>query len=82
METIKKTDFASHVEKYIAKVIKTDERLRIETEEGCAILLSEERYLGLKETLHLLSIPGMKEKILAATAEKIEDCVPEKDMAW
>lgn len=36
-----------------------------------------EDYSGLVETLYLLSIPGMKEKIVEGLNTSLEDCIPE-----
>ena len=43
---------------------------------GCAVVMSEEDYRGMMETLYLSSIPGMTESILASREEKTEDCQP------
>jgi antitoxin YefM len=40
-----------------------EERFRIQHPRGCAILLSEDEYEGLTETLELLSIPGFRERL-------------------
>ena len=39
-----------------------------------AVLISEEVWRSIEETLYLTSIPGMKESIIAGMKEKIEDC--------
>jgi PHD/YefM family antitoxin component YafN of YafNO toxin-antitoxin module len=39
-----------------------------------AVLISEEAWRSIEETLYLTSIPGMKESIIAGMQEKIEDC--------
>jgi PHD/YefM family antitoxin component YafN of YafNO toxin-antitoxin module len=41
-----------------------------------AVLVSEEVWRSIEETMYLYSIPGMKESIIAGINEKIEDCVP------
>jgi PHD/YefM family antitoxin component YafN of YafNO toxin-antitoxin module len=41
-----------------------------------AVLISEEVWRSIEETMHLYSIPEMKESIIAGIHEKIEDCVP------
>jgi len=38
-----------------------------------AVLISEEDYRAMVETLYLMSIPGMKESILEASKEPIEN---------
>ena len=40
------------------------------------------QYLGIMETLYLVSVPGMREKLLAAKAEPLEDCVDESAVEW
>ncbi len=41
------------------------------------VMISEEDYRSLLATLHISSIPGMKEAILEAAAEPIEKCTTE-----
>lgn len=38
-----------------------------------AVLISEEDYRSMLETLHLMSIPGMKDSILNASKEPLEN---------
>jgi len=45
-----------------------------------AVLMSEEDYRSLQETLYLTSIPGMVESILEASKEPVEDCIELKDI--
>ena len=44
---------------------------------GGDFLIDMEDYSGLVETLYLLSIPGMKEKIVEGLNTSLEDCIPE-----
>ena len=37
---------------------------------------------GIIETLYLVSMPGMQEKLMAAKAEPLEDCVDESAVKW
>ncbi|RZM75082.1 type II toxin-antitoxin system Phd/YefM family antitoxin [Leptolyngbya iicbica] len=41
---------------------------------GNAVLLSEEDWASIQETLYLLSVPGMRESIKAGMATPLEDC--------
>lgn len=52
------------------------------TKDGNAVLLPEEDYSGIVETLYLVSVPGMREKLMAAKAEPPEDCVDESAVEW
>jgi len=52
------------------------EPLIISGEKHSAVLISEEVWRSIEETLHLTSIPGMKESIIDGMNEKIENCSP------
>jgi len=45
-----------------------------------AVLVSEEDWNAIQETLHLLSVPGMRESIVEGMAVAIRDC--ENDPGW
>ena len=45
-----------------------------------AILISESDWRGIQETLHLSSIPGMKDSIIEGLQTSIEDC--DDDLDW
>jgi PHD/YefM family antitoxin component YafN of YafNO toxin-antitoxin module len=44
------------------------------------VLISEEDWSAIQETLHLLSIPGMRESIKEGLATPVEEC--EKGIDW
>ena len=44
-----------------------------------AVLVSEEDWNSISETLHLLSTPGMRESILAGMKEPVSECSKELD---
>jgi antitoxin YefM len=46
---------------------------------GNAVLISEEDWRSIQETLHLLSIPGMRESIREGLATPVEKCAKELD---
>lgn len=53
--------------------------IQITGKRGNAILVSEEDWSAIQETLFLLSIPGMRESIKAGLAASPEDCAPSLD---
>lgn len=69
-----KTLMVNQVELFdlIGEVIKNHEAVKIEHVEGKAVLLSEEEYEGLLETLELLSVPGLRES-LKRSIKQIEE---------
>lgn len=46
------------------------------------VVLSEEDYNNLMETLYISSIPGLKEKIIEGMNENLEDCISEDEVKW
>ncbi|MCK5017630.1 MAG: type II toxin-antitoxin system Phd/YefM family antitoxin [Candidatus Peribacteraceae bacterium] len=47
---------------------------------GNAVLVSEDEWRSMSETLHLLSIPNMKKSIQKGMKENIEDCSDSIDL--
>ncbi|MCF7844684.1 MAG: type II toxin-antitoxin system Phd/YefM family antitoxin [Kiritimatiellales bacterium] len=47
---------------------------------GNAVLVSEDEWRSISETLHLISIPGMKESIQEGMKEEIEQCTDRIDL--
>ena len=57
----------------IIKTVQNGDAVTIRSKDGNAVLVSEEEWNGIKETLHLLSIPGMLESILESSNEDISE---------
>jgi len=69
METFTATDARNHWFELIKDSVKGHKVYRITSKEGGAVLLSEEDYDSLIETLELLSKPGMLKSIKQARKE-------------
>ncbi|MCX7342843.1 MAG: type II toxin-antitoxin system Phd/YefM family antitoxin [Proteobacteria bacterium] len=54
-------------------VAQSHEPTYIVGEKGKAVLISESDYRAMLETLHLTSIPGIKDSIIKASREPLED---------
>lgn len=44
-----------------------------------AVLISEDDWNSIQETLYLLSVPGMRESIISGMSEPIEQCSEKPD---
>jgi len=64
----------------IDEVGQSHEPLQITGKRGNAVLLSEEDWLAIHESLHLVSIPGMRESILEGMATDVSELSP--DPGW
>jgi len=69
MVTITATKARSDLFNIMKRTIKGHRQIKITSKEGSAVLMSEEDYENLIETLHLLSVPGFKESIREADEE-------------
>lgn len=77
------TNFRKNVFEYVNQAIQYNDVVNVVTKNGNAVLISEEEYNGMLETLRLMSIPGMVESIREAAEEPIEDCVVyDPDEEW
>ncbi|MBQ9928964.1 MAG: type II toxin-antitoxin system Phd/YefM family antitoxin [Lachnospiraceae bacterium] len=47
-----------------------------------AVLISEDDWSAIQETLYLDSIPGMTKSILEGANEALEDCISEEMVKW
>ena len=63
--------------KIVDRVTISHDPVYIVSKKKKVVLLSEEDYEAMKETLYLCSIPGMKESIIEASKGKKEDFVEE-----
>ena len=76
------TNFRKEIFGLLEQTIKYNEPINVNTKDGNAVIISEEDYNGLMETLYLSSIPGMKEKIVEGLNTSLEDCIPEDQVDW
>lgn len=67
------TSFRKNVFSMLEQTIKYNEPLNISTKAGNAVVLSEEDYRGMIETLNLMSDPEMKRKLLDGMATPLSD---------
>ncbi len=68
------TNLRKNIFDYANSCIKFNDIININTKDGNLILLSEEEYSGLIETLYLCSIPGMKESIIEGMNTPLSEC--------
>ncbi|MGN0906203.1 MAG: type II toxin-antitoxin system Phd/YefM family antitoxin [Bullifex sp.] len=76
------TNFRKNIFSILEQTIKHNEPVTITTKEGNAVIISEEDYISLMETLHLYSIPEQREKIIEGLSTPIEECVAENEVEW
>lgn len=67
--TVTATEARQNLFKLVKKSVKGHVPVKITSKDGDAVLVSEEDYEGLLETLELLSVPGMRKSIQEARAD-------------
>jgi len=80
MKTISATAARSELYRVIDSTLEAHEPIQITGKRGNAILVSEADWRAIQETLYLVSIPGMRESILAGIIEPIGECSTEIDL--
>lgn len=76
------TNFRKNIFSMLEQTIKWGEPINISTKDGNAVILSEEDYNGLMETVYLCSVPGLKDAIIEGMRTPLSDCIPEDEVKW
>ncbi|WP_195405289.1 type II toxin-antitoxin system Phd/YefM family antitoxin [Streptococcus constellatus] len=76
------TNFRKDIFKLLEQTIKYNEPVNVTTKNGNAVILSEEDYNGMIETLYLYSIPNLKEHIMEDMAKPTSEFVSEDEVEW
>ena len=80
MTTTTITNFRKNVYSMVENTVRFNEPVNITTKDGNAVMISEEEYLGLIETLYLTSVPGMKEKLIEGLNTPLSETVSEEEV--
>ena len=75
MTTMNITKARSSLFELAERVVKFNDTVNVTTKDGSFVMLSEEDYNSLMETLYLYSIPEMRESIAEGVKTPIEECV-------
>jgi len=76
------TNFRKNIFILLEQTIKYNEPVNISTKDGNAVVISEEDYNGLMETMYLSSQPELKDRIMEGLNTSISDCIPENEVKW
>jgi antitoxin YefM len=79
MTTLNATEARSKLYSLIDETSTSHQPIVITGKRGNAILLSEEDWNAINETLHLLSIAGMRESIQEGLNTELDKCAQELD---
>ncbi len=79
MTTFNATEARSRLYKLIDEASQTHKPIVITGKRNNAVLLAEEDWNAINETLCLVSIPGMRESIIEGMNARLEECDQELD---
>ena len=76
------TNFRKDIYKLLENAIKYNEPINVSTKSGNAVILSEEDYNSLMETVYISSIPKLKEELIKRKNSSDKDFVSEDEVEW
>lgn len=82
MTTVNVTSFRKDIYSLLEQTIRYNEPINISTKNGNAVVLSEEDYNSLMETLYIMSVPNLKDEIIERANDKDENFVNEDEVEW
>ncbi|HBT95004.1 MAG TPA: prevent-host-death protein [Coriobacteriia bacterium] len=82
MTTVNVTNFRKNIFALLEQTVKYNEPVNISTKDGTAVVLSEEDYNGMMETIYLSSVPQVKNQILSGMNESLSEAISEDEVDW
>ena len=83
MTSISATAFRKDVYNIIARANEDCAPIAITNTKGKgAVLVGEDEWAAIEETLYLMGIPGMAESLVEGRDASVEDCVDESSLEW
>jgi len=80
MTVIKASDARANLYRLIDEAASSHEPILITGKRSNAVLVSEDDWRSIEETLFLLSVPGMRESIIDGLKTPVEEC--SRDLDW
>lgn len=79
MISLTASEARANLHRLIDQAAESHQPILISGKRSNAVLLAEEDWAAIQETLHLLSVPGMRESIKAGMSESVDACADELD---
>jgi antitoxin YefM len=80
MATLTASQARAKLYKLIDETAASHQPILITGKRGNAVLISEDAWRSIQETLYLTSIPGMRESIVDGLSTPVNEC--EKEIDW
>lgn len=83
MNAINATKARENLYKLIAEVNESSTAITITNNRGKnAVLLAEDDWNAMQETLYLMSVPGLAESIIEGGKTPLDECLTEDELDW
>lgn len=83
MTAINVTKARENLYQLISEVNASNSAITITNNKGKnAVLLSEDDWNAVQETLYLMSVPGLTESIIEGGKTPIDECISEDEVEW
>ena len=83
MTSVTATAARKDIYNLIARVNEDCKPIAIASSKGKgAVLVGEDDWAAIDETLYIMGVPGMAEKLISARDEKTEDCASADSLEW
>ncbi len=80
MQTLSASEARANLYRLMDQAAESHQPIVIAGKRSNSVLISSEDWDAIQETLHLLSIPGMRESIKEGMAESVDACA--KGLDW
>lgn len=80
MTTLTATEARKSLYNLLDEVAASHDPIQIVGKRNSAVLISEEDWRAMQETLYLVSIPGMRESIQEGLSTPVEEC--SEELTW
>ena len=80
MPTLTATEARKRLYSLVDEVTESHEPVQIVGKRNSAVLVSEDDWRAIQETLYLISIPGMRESIQKGLEIPVEEC--DEEIVW
>lgn len=82
MKTVTITEARRHWFKLFAGVSQSHTPLMVTGKHNNNVVIGEDDWRAIEETLYLLSIPGMRESLKKGQKTPVEKCSPREKLPW
>ena len=79
MTTLTTAEASKRLDEVLDSLAESHEVVQIAGQRHCGVLVSEDDWRAIQETLYLTSVPGMKESIVEGLRTPVDQCAKELD---